>query len=131
MTKPLTTLMIAKLIEQKKLDWTTTGFGETFQYSNFLVAVGGFAAIRIVNKNDDLQTAYASTMDKLVFKPLKMKNTVLDNESAYKLGAAYPHIQDFNEETQVIPSSINDGGIYSISPAGAIWSRTIYRCWTV
>jgi CubicO group peptidase (beta-lactamase class C family) len=181
-TKPLTTLMMAKLIEQKKIKWSTevttllkdfqfadaefskklnlkqtvsastgmprrdfefmfkfknvsaeqrlkdmsdtrptTAFGETFQYSNFLVALGGYAAARSVNKKDDLKTAFTLVMEKMVFKPLAMNNSFIDHEIVKNIGAASPHVQDFYDETKEISPSL-ELGVYSVAPAGAIWS---------
>ena len=142
-TKPLTTLLMAKLVEQKKLSWSTpvvellpgfalgdaevtakleirhtasastgmprqdmefifrhtgitgedrmaqmktmrptTGFGETFQYSNFLVAAGGFAAARAYSTEGSLEGAYEAAMRELVFRPFEMSDSVLRQEEA-------------------------------------------------
>ncbi|MBF0208448.1 MAG: serine hydrolase [Oligoflexia bacterium] len=68
-----------------------------------------------------MRTAYNLLMDRFVFSPLKMDHTVLDTESAYKSGAASPHEQDYNDETKILSPDISDG-VYSLAPAGAIWS---------
>jgi CubicO group peptidase (beta-lactamase class C family) len=53
----------------------TTGFGETFQYSNYLAAAGGFAAAHSFAPDLSLADAYDRAMRQLVFEPLGMKQT--------------------------------------------------------
>lgn len=181
-TKPLTTLLMAMLIDQKKISWVTpinhilknfsladddltkkmqirhtvsastgmprrdldwvfkykgitpeerllqmrdmkptTRFGETFQYSNALVMVGGYATARAYVPDGSLENAYASAMQELVFNPLGMKKTVIKISDALRFGAAYPHGTDFNGQTCQIPLSLEEA-CYSVAPAGAIWS---------
>jgi hypothetical protein len=134
-TKPLTTLMLAKLVEAGKISWETpiqkvlpaftladkdkaakflmkhaacactgmpradnallfgpveslelslrqlalmkptTGLGETFQYSNQLVSVGGMAGAEAYGQGGDSFQRYERAMQDLVFDPLGMKDT--------------------------------------------------------
>lgn len=181
-TKPLTTLLMAMLVDQKKLSWQTpmtnilkdfalgdldltrklqirhtvsastgmpsggfeslfkyngikpedrllemrsmkptTKIGETFQYSNYLVMAGGYAAARASTPEGSLENAYAVAMQKYVFNPLQMKNSVLKPEDARKRGAAMPHATDFNGQLGEIPLGIEHFA-YGLAPAGAVWS---------
>ena len=180
-TKALTTLMMARLIDQKKLSWSTkitellkdfkvddeeltqnfdiknsvsastgmpariefifkyagvsaadrvselalmkptTKMGETFQYSNHMFMAGGYAAAKAYAPKANLETAYAQVMSELVFDPLGMKNSVLKSSDALKLGGAMPHAKTIEGKSVRIPLEREDA-IYSVAPAGAVWS---------
>ncbi len=181
-TKPLTTLLMARLIDQKKLNWSTpicdilpgfaladpeltrrlelrhtasastgmprqdmefifrysgirpedriaqmrtmrptTGFGETFQYSNFLVAAGGYAATRAFDSDSPLENAFDSALTELVFRPLGMKDSFVRQEDALGGEAASPHAPNFDGGVSRIPLSI-EMSVYSVAPAGGAWS---------
>ena len=109
-----------RLLEMKNMA-PTTGFGETFQYSNYLFLAGGYAAARAYTQEGDLESAYSNAMQDLVFKPLRMKKTVLEAEEALKLGAASPHSIDFNGNLHSVPVH-HENFAYSMAPVGAIWS---------
>jgi len=182
-TKPLTTLMLSKLDEEKKLSWNTpinkilpdfkladssitdkvlvehtacactgmprrdmefvlgsltnsledtlkqlqtfkptTGFGETFQYSNHLVAVGGMVGGQVYNKGTTLFDKYENAMSDLVFKPLEMTNTVVKLSSSKLSNFATPHSRDLKGIMASFPQEIDDM-VYAIAPAGSIWSN--------
>ncbi|HEV2388054.1 MAG TPA: serine hydrolase domain-containing protein [Candidatus Acidoferrales bacterium] len=179
-TKPLTTLMMARLVALGKLDWSTpitkllpgfaladpamtrrleirhtasastgmprrdldfifkfkgitpeqrleemiqmkptTGFGETFQYSNYLVAAGGYAAARSYLQEGPLQEAYERAMRELIFEPLGMRRTGFDETDGGP--AASPHALDFEGNTVLIDPVI-EGCVRAVAPAGAVWS---------
>jgi CubicO group peptidase (beta-lactamase class C family) len=181
-TKPLTTLMMARLIDQGKFAWSTpvrdllpdfsladpdvtrklemrhtvcactgmprrdvdllfrfegvspeqrlsemktmrptTGFGETFQYSNLLVAAGGYAAASSFEPHAGLQAAYESAMRHLIFEPLGMTNSCLSQQEALKNDAAAPHALDINEHCAPVDLRI-ERFADSVAPAGAVWS---------
>lgn len=181
-TKPLTTLMMAKLVDQKKLNWSTpvvdllkdfaladeqitqrlelrhtasastgmprqdmefifkysgitpearlaqmkrmrptTGFGETFQYSNLLVAAGGYAAARAYMPTGSLRDAFEKAMAELVFASLEMRNTFFRQEEAMEGEWAAPHATDFEGKTRAISLQF-EKAVYSVGPAGAAWS---------
>jgi CubicO group peptidase (beta-lactamase class C family) len=184
-TKPLTTLMMAKLIDQGKVEWKTrvcdllpgfaladpeltarlellhtasastgmprqdmefifrysgitaeqrmeqmrsmtptTGFGETFQYSNLLVAAGGYAAARAFTGDASLSEAYERGLRALVTEPLGMADTVLRQEEAVRGEAAMPHAMDFAGRATQIPLSL-EGSVESVAPAGGAWSTVL------
>lgn len=100
----------------------TTGFGETFQYSNYLVAAGGYAAARSNCKEGSLQEAYEQAMRELIFEPLGMRSTGLDETSGGL--AALPHALDFGGKTVLIDPVIEEC-VRAVAPAGAVWSTVL------
>lgn len=101
----------------------TTGFGETFQYSNLLVSAGGYAAARAFTKKGNLEDSYSNAMKQLVFEPLEMRNTFLKSSEALAKDAAYPNSRDVDDQIKEIPVNV-EGAVYSVAPAGAVWSNT-------
>jgi len=108
-------------IAQMKTMRPTTGFGETFQYSNFLVAAGGFAAAHLCAPRLPLAEAYESAMNSEVFGPLEMRDSFLRQEDALRGDAALPHALDFDGLMTRIPLH-TEKAVYSVAPAGAAWS---------
>lgn len=108
-------------LEQMQTMKPTTGFDETFQYSNHLVASGGFAAANVYIKEGTLLEKYGKAMDELVFQPLKMHDTVVYPHANSKKLMASPHALDFNNKLVAMPQSI-DNFVYSVAPAGSVWS---------
>lgn len=182
-TKSLTTLMMAKLVDEKKLAWDepvtealpsfalgdaevtkkltmkhtvcactglprqdfeflfeyagataegrvasmkdmkpTTGFGETFQYSNTLVATGGYVAAHAASPKKKLGPAYAEAMQSRVFDPLGMRSTTLDfGKVKASRDHASPHAKTLDQTWTTIPIR-DEEGVVSVGPAGAVWS---------
>lgn len=99
----------------------TTGFGETFQYSNLLVAVGGYAAAAAFSPKGGLEAAYDAAMKTLVFEPLGMANSFIRTREALNGNWAYPHGLDF--ENRCVPIDLAmEGSVESVAPAGGAWS---------
>lgn len=111
----------ASRIELMRAMKPTTGFGETFQYSNLMVASGGYAAALTATGQKDLRRAYADAMTAEVLGPLGMTSTVLDLDAARKRDHARPHGRTLTFETQVIPTEY-ERGVDSVMPAGGAWS---------
>jgi len=109
-----------RLAEMKEMK-PTTGFGETFQYSNYLVAAGGYAAARSFRQGA-LKNAYEEAMRELVFNPLDMKMTTFAEGGGE--GAASPHSIDFDGKT-VLLNPVMEGFANAIAPSGAAWSTVI------
>jgi CubicO group peptidase (beta-lactamase class C family) len=99
----------------------TTGFGETFQYSNLLVAVGGYAATRACAPEGSLEDAFDEQMKKQIFRPLKMNDTLLRQEEVLRGAAAAPHAAGFDGQMHNLPLAL-EKSVYSVAPAGGAWS---------
>jgi CubicO group peptidase (beta-lactamase class C family) len=110
-----------RLSEMKEMR-PTTGFGETFQYSNYLVAVGGYAAARSFRPQGSLDDAYQRIMRELVFDPLGMSRTTFGEPGSE--AAASPHSIDF-EGKSVLLDPVMEGFVNAIAPSGAAWSTVI------
>jgi CubicO group peptidase (beta-lactamase class C family) len=99
----------------------TTDFGETFQYSNYLVAAGGYAAAHAYAPDAPLEAAYERAMRELVFEPLGMEATTLPPRAPSESHAAAPHALDLAGECVVVDVAI-EGFADAVAPAGAAWS---------
>lgn len=100
----------------------TTGFGETFQYSNYLVAAGGYAAAHSYAPDLSLQDAYDRAMRELVFEPLGMSHTsILCMDSP--LDAA-PHSRGL-DGTAVPIDPVLENFAEAVAPAGSVWSSVL------
>ena len=100
----------------------TTGFGETFQYSNYLVAAGGYAAAHSYAHSLPLQDAYERAMRELVFEPLGMTHTsILCIESTLD---AVPHSRNMNGIAIPI-DPVLEKFADAVAPAGSVWSNIL------
>jgi CubicO group peptidase (beta-lactamase class C family) len=111
-----------KMIEGMKIMKPTTGFGETFQYSNPLVAAGGYIAAHALDPKKPLNQAYQAAMQAKVFGPVGMKTTTFDVETAKRAGNASPHGWTMTIESVGIPLS-DEGFVNSWLPTGGAWSN--------
>lgn len=111
----------ASRIELVRAMKPTTGFGETFQYSNLMVASGGYVAAMTATGEKDLRRAYAEAMTSEVLRPLGMSSTALDLDVAQKREHARPHGRTLTFDTQPIPTEY-ERGVDSVMPAGGAWS---------
>jgi CubicO group peptidase (beta-lactamase class C family) len=110
-----------RIAEMKQMS-PTTGFGETFQYSNYLVAAGGYAAAHSYAPELPLQDAYNRAMTELVFEPLGMSQTsILCADSP--LDAA-PHCHDLDATVVSFDPELEKFAD-SVAPAGSVWSNVL------
>lgn len=100
----------------------TTGFGETFQYSNLMVSAGGLAAGHAHAPRQKLGPAYDAAMKAQVFRPLGMKATTFDFGAVRRSEHALPHGLDVTGKTVAAPITAEEWTI-PIRPAGAAWSN--------
>lgn len=100
----------------------TTSFGEVFQYSNLMVAAGGFAIARKVVPRGSYADAYRTAMQREVFTPLGMRDTVLRIDDARRRDHALPHGYDFADAIAQLPLDY-ERGVESVAPAGSAWSN--------
>ena len=100
----------------------TTGFGETFQYSNFLVAAGGYAAARAFDPQATLTDAYDRALSKLVLEPLGMRRSFVRPSDAPSVGPpACSHGLGFAGKMEAVDARM-ELSTYTVAPAGAAWS---------
>ncbi len=110
-------LRIAAMKDEKP----TTKLGETFQYSNGMVAAGGYIAAHVVYPDMNFNEAYQAAMQKYVFKPLAMKSTTFDYEKVVHENHADPYNRDIHYQVSSIQE---DPLLYKPKlPSGAAWSN--------
>lgn len=100
-----------------------TDFGEAFQYSNQMVATGGFIAGHTAKPEiADLAEAYAAALQERVTGPLGMTNTTMSFDEVEARGNyATPH--GLLLEGGVGPIALDiERSLVPIGPAGAHWS---------
>jgi CubicO group peptidase (beta-lactamase class C family) len=100
----------------------TTGFGETFQYSNIMVAAGGYIAAHAAAPQKPLGQAYDEAMQTLIFDPIGMKDTTLDPAVVARKDHAVPHGFTLEGDCSPIAASFNDW-VVPVRPAAGIWSN--------
>jgi CubicO group peptidase (beta-lactamase class C family) len=99
----------------------TTKLGETFQYSNPMVAAGGYAAAHAFARDRPLADAYAAVMQQHVFGPIGMTSTTLDFATVARGEHARPHALAIDGTTRVMPLAI-ERAVEPIQPAGGVWT---------
>ncbi|HEY8924685.1 MAG TPA: serine hydrolase domain-containing protein [Polyangia bacterium] len=101
----------------------TTGLGETFQYSNLMLAAGGYAAAHAAFPTAALNEAYAATMQSSVFDPIGMTSTTVDFSRALASpDRAWPHALAIDGKPRALSPEI-EANVVPIAPAGAGWSN--------
>jgi CubicO group peptidase (beta-lactamase class C family) len=99
----------------------TTGFGETFQYSNALVSAGGFAGATVLYPDSPYMEAYEAALNDTVLGPLGLDSTTYRTDLVVKGDHALPHGRDFDQEYRAIPLQW-EAAVTSVVPAGGLWS---------
>lgn len=100
-----------------------TDFGETFQYSNQMVATGGFASAAADGATfGQLENGYAAALARRVLNPVGMPNTTISFDEVLARGDyALPHEMSFGVRYR--PIAVADEKVLApISPAGTHWS---------
>jgi CubicO group peptidase (beta-lactamase class C family) len=99
----------------------TTGFGETFQYSNAMIAAGGYIAAHASDPKKPMALAYDEAMKAKVFGPLGMESTTFDAQAAKRAEHASPH--DRSPRFEMVSSSHFSDWIAPLNPGGGAWSN--------
>ncbi|WIT12756.1 serine hydrolase [Paucibacter sediminis] len=107
--------------EQLSVMKPTSQFGEVFQYSNLMVAAGGYIAAAALAPGQEVGAAYDRLMAERLFKPLGMLNTTFDYAKALGGNHAEPHGDDLQGRTQPARMDLNYT-IVPARPAGAVWT---------
>ncbi len=99
----------------------TAPLGAVYQYSNLMVAAGGFAAAHAAYPESTLGEAYDALMKARVFEPIGMVDSTLDFEVAAQRGRALPHALAVDGSLRPIPVEA-EKNVLPIRPAGGVWS---------
>ena len=100
----------------------TTGFGETFQYSNAMVSAGGYIAAHALYPKKELGDAYDVAMQTRVLDPLGMLSSTFDFATMAKKAYAIPH--GFSLKGDSVPIDIaTETFVVPFRPAGGLWSN--------
>ena len=97
--------------------------GEKFNYSNQMVAAGGYiATLAADGSKDDLTAGYMTAMQQRIFDPVGMADTTLSVEQVQTSdNYARPHGLNLQNDYQPLEISSEDF-VSSILPAGGVWS---------
>ncbi len=100
-----------------------TDFGEAFQYSNQLVAVGGYAAAAAAGgEYGQLFDAYTALLRERVLTPIGMTNTTLSFDDVLaQNNYAMPHSLSLGGTYDPLPVEFEEI-LLPVAPAGAHWS---------
>lgn len=100
-----------------------TDFGETFQYSNQMVASGGYlATLAAAPDATDYNAAYATVLNDTVLEPTGMIHTTIDFDAVIERSEyAFPHIIEPGYEF-VAFSPDDERFLLPVAPAGTHWS---------
>lgn len=100
-----------------------TGFGEAFQYSNQMVATGGYVtALAAGARYGDLYNGYVEQMQRRVFDPIGMTSTTYSFETAAaRPDHATPYSRNLAGDSVALPLSM-EALLRPAAPAGATWS---------
>lgn len=111
------------MIESLKTFEFFTDFGEAFQYSNQMVATGGYvAAAAAGGEYGDLYDAYITAMQERVFDAIGMKNTTFSfDELVANANYATPHGAVLTGDYTPLSLDI-EKTLIPVTPAGADWS---------
>ncbi len=103
-----------------------TDFGEAFQYSNQMVAAGGYVAtLAAGGEYGDLYTEYVALMQERVLGPIGMTDSTFSlGEAKANPDHAMPHTSDLDGETVPLPLSF-ESFVTPVAPAGALWSNVL------
>jgi CubicO group peptidase (beta-lactamase class C family) len=103
-----------------------TDFGEAFQYSNQMVAAGGYlAALAAGGQYGALYDSYVQQMQENVLDPIGMPSTTFGFDQALaQPNHATPYAEDPVGETEVVPWEV-ERTLSPVAPAGALWSNVL------
>jgi CubicO group peptidase (beta-lactamase class C family) len=101
----------------------TAPYGEKYQYSNQMVAAGGWAAaVADAGSPNDLGQAYAIALRARVLNPIGMaRSTLALAEAVAGDDYAAPHAADIGGAPRALPL-LEDDWVVAAAPSGALWS---------
>jgi len=103
-----------------------TDFGEAFQYSNQMVATGGYVAtLAAGGEYGNLYDSYLALMQERIFGPIGMTSSTFSLEEAQASpNHATPHSMTLAGEYVTIPLS-REALVTPVAPAGSLWSNVL------
>ena len=110
-----------QMLERMRELQPTTGFGETFQYSNAMIAAAGFVAAHATDPNEPMAVAYADAMQARVLGPLGMNNTTFDADVVARSDHASPHDRNARFQMELTPTD-TAAWVVPMNPAAGAWS---------
>jgi CubicO group peptidase (beta-lactamase class C family) len=113
-----------KMIESIAKYPLTTPFGQEFQYSNQMYAIGGYAAAVAAGANpNDLDAGYRHAMQDRLLNPMGMTRSTFSLDDVLASGD-YAMGYGSNLDGSNSPMSLlsEDGFVSTVAPAGALWS---------
>jgi CubicO group peptidase (beta-lactamase class C family) len=120
------TLVAEDTIEALSTFQFFTAFGEAFQYSNQMVATGGYtAAVAAGGAFGTLDADYAAALQVRVLDPMGMARTTLDFDAVIaEDNYASPHAAAFDDtDAYYEPLDVNyERALLPVAPSGAHWS---------
>lgn len=99
----------------------TTGFGETFQYSNTMVSSGGYIAAHTAFPELSMGAAWDRAMQMYVYDPLGMTSTGCDFDRVARMNHASPHGLDLRDQLSRLDLA-GERALIPVRPAGGAWS---------
>ena len=99
----------------------TAALGATYQYSNLMVAAGGYAAAHAFAPERSIGDAYDAAMQAKIFDPIGMTSTTFDFAAAARADHAEPHAAALDGTTRPIPLAMEES-VIPIRPAGGVWT---------
>jgi CubicO group peptidase (beta-lactamase class C family) len=109
------------VIERMKQLQPTTGYGETFQYSNAMIAAAGFVAAHAVAPKRPMADAYRAAMQTRLFAPLGMQHTTFDPKVVARADHALPHNRNAKLQMELSRTDTS-AWIDALNPGGGAWS---------
>jgi CubicO group peptidase (beta-lactamase class C family) len=102
----------------------TAPYGEKYQYSNQLVAAGGFAAgVADGGSPEALGHSFQIALRDRVLNPIGMPRTTYDLHAVVADNDyATPHAANLFGETLPVPLMMDDTWLVPVAPSGALWS---------
>ncbi|HEU5058146.1 MAG TPA: serine hydrolase domain-containing protein, partial [Kofleriaceae bacterium] len=97
------------------------GYRETYQYSNAMLAAGGFIAAHALFPDQPMGAAYRRTMQTRLFDRLGMTSTTFDAAAAGRAGRASPHDRTTGDRLVSTAIAASDWTA-PLEPAWGAWS---------
>lgn len=100
--------------------------GEQFNYSNLMVAAGGYVTALAAGSeyDDNLQDAYEALVHERIFDPVGMNSATFDlDEAIDNPNHATPTTFDSEDQAFISVDINQERFVSSVSPAGAVWAN--------